>query len=165
MCYQNMIIQCCELTKALAVCLFNVFQYWFKCKIWYCAKIVINLIWLIAFYSWLPDVQKKELTLINASTCPFFSRSLYYKKGFELIGSYQRRFAGNLVGLNMFRLAKKVNPEREWTPCSRKPHLSRYNDYTTKDSHVMWFYDSLLNVILPDRIHLKNLRGTLLMHG
>ena len=53
---------------------------------------------------------------MNSSTvetiwCSLFPRSLYYKKGFELIGSYQRRFAGNLVGLNMFRLAKKVNQD------------------------------------------------------
>jgi hypothetical protein len=37
------------------------------------------------------------------------ARSLYYKKGFELIGSYQKRFVGGLVGLNMYRLCKKVN--------------------------------------------------------
>ena len=38
----------------------------------------------------------------------FLSRSLYYKKGFELIGSYQKRFAGGLVGLYMFQLQKRL---------------------------------------------------------
>ena len=40
-------------------------------------------------------------------------RSLYYKKGFELIGSYQKRFAWGMVGLNMFRLSKKVNESND----------------------------------------------------
>ena len=37
------------------------------------------------------------------------ARSLYYKKGFELIGSYQKRFVGGMIGLNMYKLSKKVN--------------------------------------------------------
>ena len=37
------------------------------------------------------------------------ARSLYYKKGFELIGSYQKRFVCGMIGLNMYKLSKKVN--------------------------------------------------------
>lgn len=36
------------------------------------------------------------------------ARSLYYKKGFELNASYKKMFLGGLVGLNMFRLQKKI---------------------------------------------------------
>lgn len=50
--------------------------------------------------------MKLSFLLSNQNIILF--RSLYYKKGFELIGSYQKRFAGGLVGLYMFQLQKRL---------------------------------------------------------
>ena len=52
-----------------------------------------------------------NFTTKNSPSVVFLHRSLYYKKGFELIGSYQKRFVAGLVGVNMFRLSKKLNEE------------------------------------------------------
>ena len=56
-------------------------------------------------------ILTSNFTTKNSPPFVFPHRSLYYKKGFELIGSYQKRFVAGLVGLNMFRLSKKLNEE------------------------------------------------------